>query len=208
MKRALLAFAAGVLLATWPGAEASAQPWSAGLAGQDVASLAIHFGGLAPRTTLPDGAAFSGGPGAGISGTYWPSRYLGFRGNGFVASTSGNRADRTKAGQEDPTIHLFGGETLLRYPMNSGGLSWFPYIGLGGGAKNYDWSEDLTGWDSDLVFAWNAVGGLDIRRTTSPWYGMLVEVRRYSSKYKWHGHTLTEPVVNDLFLTIGLTLNR
>jgi hypothetical protein len=208
MKNVGYSVAAALLLVAWPGAEAAGQLWSAGVAGEDVGSVALHLGAVSPRTTLPDGAAFSGGVSGGVTGTFWPGRYIGFRGNLMTGRTTGNRAPRTKAGQEDPMLILFGADAAVRYPMTSGSLSWFPFAAFGGGAKVYDWSENLTGFESDLTYAFNFGGGVDIRPRSNPAYGFVVEMRQYTSKYKWHGHTLNEPRVNDLFVTVGVSLNR
>lgn len=208
MKRVLIAVAVTLVLGAGSGAELTAQPWQAGLPGNDIASLALQLGALSPASTLPDGGGFNGGFAGGITGTYWASSLVGLRGNFLQSSTSGNRAAGSRAGLEDPSVRFFGGDLALRYPMSASSMAWFPFVALGGGAKVYDWSIDSTGFDTDLTFAWNAGGGIEVRPASTPWIGLVAEARRYTSKYKWHAHHLEEPQVNDMFFTVGVSLNR
>jgi opacity protein-like surface antigen len=208
MKRYIIAAAAAVALASAPVRELAAQPWDAGLPGDDVVSLALRLGGVSPTTTLPDNAKFSGGIAGGASFTYWATRNLGIRLNYELAKTEGNDITTSTASQEDPTVSFYGGEVNLRYPARTGSLVLSPYAGGGAGVKQYDWSLDSTGIDRDLVFAWNLTGGLDVRSVGTPWAGLVLEAKRYSSKYKWHAMFWDQPAFNDIVFTVGITLNH
>ena len=209
MKKLLIATAVGAVLALSSAGDLAAQPWQASLPGEgDSFSLGLRLGAVTPTTTLPDGSEFSGGLGGGVSATYWAHRYIGLRANYEFGKTEGNRVALAPASQEDPTMSFFGGEVDLRYPMGSGGIAWFPYAGAGLGGKMYDWSKDSTGIDRDLTFAWNLTGGVEIRPVSTPWVGVALEAKRYSSKYKWHSYFWDEPNVSDLVFSIGVTLNR
>lgn len=208
MKKYIFAAAAGAVLALAPGRELAAQPWEAGLPGDDVVSLALRLGAVAPTTTLTDDTKFSGGLAGGASFTYWATRNLGVRLNFELAKTEGNNIETAAASQEDPTVSFFGGELNLRYPLGSGSLVLSPYAGGGAGMKQYDWSLDSTGVDRDLVFAWNLTGGLEIRPVSSPWIGAVFEAKRYSSKYQWHAMYWDPPVTNDLLFSAGISLNH
>jgi opacity protein-like surface antigen len=208
MKKFFFAAAAGALLALAPGRELAAQPWDAGLPGDDVVSLALRLGAVSPTTTLTDNTKFSGGLAGGVAFTYWATRNLGLRLNYELAKTEGNDLPTAAASQEDPTVSFFGGELNLRYPVGTGSLVLSPYAGGGAGMKQYDWSLDSTGIDRDLVFAWNLTGGLDIRPVSSPWVGVVLEAKRYSSKYQWHAMSWDKAGFNDLLFSVGLTLNH
>ena len=208
MKRYIIAAAVGAVLAVTPGRELAAQPWQAGLPGDDVVSLALRLGAVSPTTTLTDGTEFSGGLAGGASFTYWATPNLGLRLNYELGNTTGNKLPAVAASQEDPTVSFFGGEVNLRYPVGSGSLFFSPYAGGGAGMKQYDWSLDSTGIDRDIVFAWNLTGGLDIRPVSSPWIGVVLEAKRYSSKYQWHAMYWDPPVTSDLLFSVGLSLNH
>ena len=208
MKKLMIAAAVGAVLALSSGGALSAQPWQAGLPGDDLLSIGIRLGALSPTTTLPDGSKFSGGLGGAISATYWPFDHVGARATYELGKTEGNHLQLAPASLENPTVSFFGGEVDLRLPMRASSIAWFPYVGVGAGGKMYDWSEDSTGIDRDLTFAWNLTGGLDIRPVSAPWVGVVLEAKRYSSKYKWHSNFWDEPNVNDLFFSVGVTLNR
>ncbi len=208
MKRYIIAAAAGAVLALSPGKELAAQPWQAGLPGDDVVSLVIRAGAVSPTTTLTDNTKFSGGFAGGASFTYWPIRNLGLRLNYEMAKTEGNKLPTAAASQEDPTVSFMGGELNFRYPLGTGSMVVSPYAGGGAGIKQYDWSLDSTGISRDLVFAWNLTGGLDIRPISAPWVGVVLEAKRYASKYQWHAMFWDKPAFNDLLFTVGISLNR
>lgn len=208
MRKYIIAAAAGALLALAPGRELAAQPWDAGLPGEDIVSVALRLGAVSPRTTLTDNTKYSGGLAGGASVTYWATRNIGLRLNYELGKTEGNDIPTSAASHEDPTVSFFGGELNLRYPVASGSLVVSPYVGGGAGMKQYDWSLDSTGIDRDLVFAWNMTGGLDIRPVSSPWIGFVFEAKRYSSKYQWHAMYWDPPMTNDLLFSAGITLNH
>lgn len=209
MKRYIIAAGAVALLALAPARELAAQPWEAGLPGDDVVSLALRLGGVSPSTTLTDNAEFGGGLAGGASFTYWATRNLGIRLNYELAKTEGNRIETSTASQEDPTVSFYGGEVNLRFPLGTGGsVVLSPYAGGGAGIKQYDWSLDSTGIDRDLVFAWNMTGGVELRPASSPWVGLVLEAKRYSSKYKWHAMAWNQPSFNDILFTAGISLNH
>lgn len=210
MMRSVLAVAATAILLAWTGSELAAQPWYAGLPGDDVGSLAIQVGAVSPTTELPDGGGFQTGIAAGVTGTFWPFRHLGFRGSLLTGKTNGDRGpnNNSKAGLENPTLLLYNAEIAFRYPVVGGSLAWFPFVAAGGGGKTYYWSERLTGFPRDFTYAWTFAAGLEFRRTSSPWYGFVLEVKNFNSKYKWHGWHFDEPIMRDMIFTAGITLNR
>jgi hypothetical protein len=215
MKRYIIAAAVGAVLAIAPGRELAAQPWEAGLPGEDVVSLALKLGAVSPMTTLEDGTEFSGGLAGGASFTYWAIPNMGVRLNFQRGKTEGNAASRAEQGlptaaasQENPTVTFAGAELNFRYPVGAGSMVISPYAGGGAGGKEYHWSEAITGVERDLVFVWNLTGGLDIRPVSAPWLGVVLEAQRFTSKYKWHAMFWDEPKFNDMVYTVGISLNH
>jgi opacity protein-like surface antigen len=208
MKKLLFAVTVGAALSLSSVGNLSAQPWDAGLPGDDVFSLGLRLGAVSPSTTLPDGSKFSGGIGGALSATFWANQYAGLRANYEFGKTEGNDLELAPASHENPTVSFFGGELDLRYPVLTESLSLFPYVGAGAGGKMYDWSEDSTGIDRDLTFAWNLTGGVEVRPLSSPWIGVALEAKRYSSSYKWHASQWDPPTFSDLYFSLGVTLNR
>ncbi len=209
MKGIVTAAAAAALLSFWPGAELAAQPWYAGLPGDDVASLALQVG-MRGKTTLPDDASFGTSVGAGIAATFWPTTHLGFRGTFLGTKMQGDEGPNgAKAGREDATLMMYNLELMLRRPMGgTGSFAYAPYVGVGAGGKTYQWTEWLTGHEYDFTYSWGFSAGVELRPTSSPWYGFQLEVKRYSSHYKWHGFHIEQPVVSDMLFTAGISIHR
>jgi hypothetical protein len=212
MKRALSVAAAVIALSASTGSELAAQ-WEAGLPGQDVASVTLHLGAVAPTTTFPQGDSYGTGIGGGISGIYWFHNRVGIRGSFLLGKTPGQPSptyDHDKqAGLENPTVWYYGGEFLLRHPMEAGErFAWFPYIAAGAGGKQYRWEQTWTGFNRDYTYTTNFAAGIDIRPTDSPWYGFALEARMFNSKYKWHTYYFDQPTQRDLIITAGFKLNR
>ena len=212
MNKALSVAAAVIALSASTGSELAAQ-WEAGLPGQDVASLTLHLGAVAPTSSLPDGGSFGTGIGGGISGTYWFHSRLGVRGSFLLGKTPGQPSPTVTAerqpGNENPTVWYYGAEVLLRHPMEAGeSFAWFPYVAAGLGGKQYRWEQLWTGFERDYTLATNFAAGIDVRPTDSPWYGFSLEARMYNSVYKWHSFHLDEPNQRDIVVSAGLKLNR
>lgn len=208
MKGILCAAAAAVMLSISTASDLSAQP---GIPGDDVASLGLHIGAVSQTTTLPDGGSFDPGVGGGISANFWPFKHVGIGGTLLYAKNKGNPGPNDALmGREDPSLLIYDLELALRRPMGGGDsrFAWFPYLGIGGGGKTYQWSEWLTGHEYDFTYSWGFSGGVEVRPTASPWYGFLLEIKRYDSHYKWHGYHITQPIVTDFIITTGITLNR
>jgi hypothetical protein len=209
MKGILSIVAAAACLSVGSVSELAAQPWSAGLPGDDVASLAVQLG-IRTQVTLPDDASFGSSAGAGIAATFWPRTHVGFRGSFLATKISGDEGPNgAKAGREDATLMMYGLELMLRRSVGaSGRYAYSPYLGLGGGGKTYQWTEWLTGHQYDFTYSWGFSAGVEIRPTASPWYGLQLEMKRHSSQYKWHGFHIEEPVISDMFFTAGISIHR
>lgn len=213
MKRALTVAAAAFALSAFTGSELAAQ-WDAGLPGDDVASLTLHLGAVAPTTTFPDGGSYGTGIGGGISGIYWFHDWVGLRGSFLLGKTPGQPSPTSdfekQAGNENPTVWYYSGDFLIRYPhlSSAGSFAWFPYVGIGMGGKQYRWENQWTGFYRDYTYTTNYALGVDLRPADSPWYGFALEARLFRSTYKWHTFLWDEPQMNDYVITAGFKLNR
>jgi opacity protein-like surface antigen len=209
MKRSLCVTALVVFVLVGLVSEAPAQQRS-GLPGHDVGSVALHIGAVTPMRDLPDGTSFDSGIAGGLAATAWAFPNFGVRGTVMFGQGGGTPGpgSTSRAGLEEPTLALYSLDLLARYPMVSGQFAWFPYLGGGIGGKQYLWSEQFTGVEWDLAFAWTTSGGVEVRPAASPRLGFVLDVSRFSSKYIWHGFFWEEPKLSDLRVTAGITLNR
>ncbi len=214
------------------GSRVSAQGWSAGAPGEDVGSLALLIGSMAPQSTLPGGASFASGIAVGASVTVWPFRYVGFRGNIARAKTKGQEGTEfSSVAFEDPVVWLYSGDLALRFPLVGERFSVVPYIAGGYGGKHYNWTINRTaaGAGGSTSFGLTLAGGTEFR-LGSGGLGLRVEVLRQKSEFKFFefaGPTpdhefyrdsfvihevvpgeRTFPTMSDLVLTVGITLNR
>lgn len=216
MRQTLFLVGAVMLLGGSP-QSASAQLWQVGRLGEDFASLSVHGGVVAPTTTLPDGSSHANGAAVGVSGRLWPTRYLGVGARFVHGETEGVEGERfSAAAAHDPTVWIYSAEIALRYPFVGNRISWFPYVSAGPGGKSYRWAIDRPRI-GDSAFAWSAGGGIDLRPTNSGRFGFAVDVRNHRSRYMWHGlgyratvpdYVAYGPMLNDVVVTAGITINR
>jgi opacity protein-like surface antigen len=208
------------------GSGVSAQ-WSAGVPGEDIGSITLTAGSLSASDKLPTGAGFASGFALGASAAVWPFRYLGFRANIARAKTDGQEGTEfSSISFERPTVYLYSADMALRLPLGK----VVPYIAGGYGGKHYDWSINRTnaGSAGSTSFSWTMAGGAEFR--SSGVFGLRVEVLRQRSEFKFHEYAgpttahefykdtfVTEdvvpgvrefPIMQDLVLTVGITINR
>lgn len=221
MKKTILCVTAALALFLQPGMSA-AQGWEAAPLGEDLGTIAIHFGQVMPTTTFEDGSTHESGFSFGASASWWAFRYLGLRASAFRAETNGIEGDQFSAVAEyDPVVYIYGVELAARYPMQTGNIGWAPYVALGPAGKSYRWAID-TPRHGDTDWGWNGTVGLDIRPTASGNIGVLLEARNHRSQYKWHGlqegsdepvyqrtrFDNTGPDVSDWVISLGIALHR
>lgn len=212
------------------GSGVSAQ-WDAGVPGEDIGSITLTAGSVLEGSKLPDGASFASGFALGASAAVWPFRYLGFRGNIARAKTDGQEGTEfSSVSFERPTVYLYSADLALRYPLVGESFSVVPYIAGGYGGKHYNWSINRTnaGSAGRTSFSWTMAGGAEFR--SSGVFGLRVEVLRQRSEFKFHEYAgpttahefyrdsfITEdvvpgvrefPILQDLVLTVGITINR
>jgi opacity protein-like surface antigen len=217
MKVALPSLMATVVaLGAWaPGV--SGQLWEAAPVGEEYVSVALVGGVVSPGTTYADGSSLSSGTALGLRSTYWFKRYFGV-GAGVTRSTNDADVGGATAGfsalvGQDPTVYLWGVHATLRYPMEMGGLAWFPYLSGGPTAKAYHWAgfEPLNGGlfgrpyggSRNTSFGWSYGGGAEVR--LSGMFGVTVDLRRNQSDFDWFGLRSSQ---KDWLITGGLTIVR
>ena len=215
MKQPLVILGAALVFTAYLPANLSAQLWEAGLAGEELGSVALHFGAFVPRTTLPDGGSWETGTAVGASLGLWAHPNLGFRMQVIRTYTEGVQpgGDLYSAAAENAgRVWTYSGEVALRYPIMDGRAA--PFISGGPAGKSYRWKYGM--YKGGTAFAWTAAGGLDFRPTASGTLGLVVEARYYRSNYLWHGVSWkgpmpdferTAPTVNDIMITGGVALN-
>jgi hypothetical protein len=123
MKRALSVAAAVIALSASTGSELAAQ-WEAGLPGQDVASVTLHLGAVAPTTTFPQGDSYGTGIGGGISGIYWFHNRVGIRGSFLLGKTPDSpkptKDNNSQQGVRTPPSCTMAGGYTVRKPRRRG----------------------------------------------------------------------------------------
>lgn len=218
MKHVLL-LAVGVL--TLGGAhEAAAQFFDGPPAGQEIASIHLKTGLLAPMTTFQDedfgetsyanGLAF----GAGVS--VWPAfdRKLGVKVN-LIRSKTDGVADTEWAPivVNSPTVWIFSTEAAFRLPMGNG----YPYISAGYGLKQYTWVTATYQGDRDGALTGSV--GYELRPAALGGLGINLELRGYRTEYRAFGvndGTWEDDVMGgkvggvsnlDLLFTTGISLH-
>jgi len=206
MKSICMSFLVTAILTAIPAGMASGQ-WTAGIPGEDVFSVGLHVGMLAPTSELSDGTSFESGTSIGLSLTWWPFLRLGLQGFAFRSETEGVASPPTAASYHDPVVKGFSVGPAVRLPMSGGRFALAPYAAAGIGAKHYTWAIDRPS-ATDAAIAFSLAGGIDIRPASSPQYGLIVDVRNHRSDYAWHGFQSDGQAQNDIILTAGVSLNR
>jgi hypothetical protein len=213
-QRAVRTVAIALAVSVLPAAGLSAQQlWDAGLPGEDVGFVALHFGGILPNTTLPDGASWENGGALGVSVNLWVNRYLGFRFAGLTAVTEGVHGDEYSAAAANADrVYLYNAEVALRYPIMGDRIA--PFLSGGVGGKSYRWNFGLYNGGTSPTMT--VAGGVDIRPEAFGVFGLLLEARYYRSDYQWHGLSWLGPLpdfdrvaprVEDLAVTAGVSVH-
>ena len=118
---------------------------------------------------------------------------------------------------------FYNGEVTVRYPVPRDGISFFPYIGVGGGGKAYQYSTNRF---ADLAWGRVVGGGVELRPPPSGALGvvgLMIDLQRYDNLTSFHPNKMQRadgvpreyqflgiPGANDqsdLTFTIGLTFN-
>jgi len=204
---------------------AAAQWWDAKPLGEDLGSVGIQLGMMSPTTTFSDGSSFDSGIAVGLSGSLWPTRYVGARTRIVRSQHSGQHGEVfSPVGAEDPTIWLYNLELAVRYPMQANSFGWFPYVGLGMGGKAFQFSTGRRGAN-----AWGRVmsGGVELRPANSSGFlgisGVDIGVQQYKNTYAFMPNKMVRPDgqhreheflgipggndQSDLVVSVGFTLN-
>jgi hypothetical protein len=114
--------------------------------------IGIFGAGFFPKTENGD---YKNGGGGGLLAEYFFCNYVGIQGSYAAVSPEG-------------TTHIFNGDIVLRFPIES--LCIAPYIIAGGGGSS----------DGEKLGSWQAGGGLDVRFHGSP-IGIFAD-----GTYNWH----------------------
>lgn len=207
MRRTLLPVVIGTLLAGLAPVALAGQ-WRAGPPGEDHVSLALMYGRYAPTSDLGDGTSFGRGGGLGVAAAWWATRHLGLQGSVFQGTTEARAPDEgpTSASWFDPKVWAFGVGPAFRRPAEFERVHLSPWVTAGVGAKHYRWAV-YPPRRSNTTLAWSLGGGVDIRPTAAPQYGLVAEVRGFRSKYPWHGFQPDPQPQNDLAVAVGLSVN-
>jgi len=187
--------------------------WEAGQPGDDIGSVAVMFGVLAPSTSFSDdGSSFEQGTALGLALNYWPFERLGLRTHVLRAKTPGDHGDLAPCpptpcsaiGYQEPVVWDYALEAAVRLPMGGGGLNWFPYLSAGVAGKSYRWSVDVprVGYTGG---GFTAAGGVEVRTASMGPFGFIAEARTYQTKFQTLGKNERQ---SDFALTAGITLSR
>jgi hypothetical protein len=162
------------------------------LPGNDVGSVGVQVGLLAPQTKYTDASFgqswFESGFAVSATATVWPTR-----GNwGFRAQLTRSRTDGTNASfplapiaVNDPTQFLLTGEFAIRRPVDFGSLVGVPYLSAGVGAKQYNWAVSVH--QEDRSFLWTVGLGTEVRHGLLGPFALTLDGRAYFSKFKSFG---------------------
>jgi hypothetical protein len=193
----------------------SAQIWEAGLPGDDIGSVAVTGGVVAPSTNFSDdGSHFESGGIFGLALTYWPFEHFGLRTHVMRGKTQGNHGDMAATcppapcspiGFQEPVVWHYSLEAALRRPMGgSGGTAWFPFVSVGATGKSYRWSIERP-WVGYTGGGWTAAGGVELRMAATGPFGFIAEARTFQTRFQALGKNQTH---SDFAFTAGLTLSR
>jgi hypothetical protein len=208
---------AAVFLAV--GASASAQT----LPGSDHGSFTVHVGLFSPTTTYRDASfgesSLQSALATGGSVTTWPTAgNWGIRAQVIRSKTEGYNAQHEFAplAVNDPTQWLVTAEAVVRKPMTSGSVSWFPYLSAGVGGKQYNWAVAVH--SEDRFFLWTLATGFDVRHRLLGPLAFTGEARGYFSEFHgfgiddgtwepgFYGGKVGGVATRDLMFTTGFSL--
>jgi len=186
MKRFVLA--AAVLTALGNAGIASAQLFNGPRAGEEMATLHLKGGLIAPISTFDDAdmgeTSYASGPVYGASLTAWPAldRKLGVMVNILRGHTDGvSDYEWAPIVVNSPTIWLITTELAGRLPVGPGA----PYVSLGAGMKQYTWVT--ASFQADRDFALTGSLGYDHRLPALGGLGFHTELRGYHTEYRAFG---------------------
>jgi hypothetical protein len=177
---------AAVFLAMAAGASAQRLP------GSDHGSVTVHLGLFSPLTTYTDASfgesSLQSGIATGGSVTSWPTGgKWGFRAQIVRTTTEGQNAQYELAPLvvNDPEQWLVTAEAVVRKPMESGSVAWFPYVSAGVGGKQYNWAVAVH--SEDRFFLWTLAAGFDVRHRVLGPFAFTGEARGYFSEFVGFG---------------------
>jgi hypothetical protein len=188
MRAAVLGVVAS-LLVTASVSELRAQILNSPPVGQEIASVNLRVGLLAPQTTFNDPSfgesSFDSGFALGMTAAAWPilDRKVGLRGSLIRSRTDGQNATSEFApiAINDPTVYMYTLEGAVRLPMAAG----FPYASVGYGGKHYTWTTSAH--KVSRFAAWTAATGYELRPAALGPFGVVAELRGYQSNFRGFG---------------------
>jgi hypothetical protein len=189
MMRMAVMGALGLVLAIGFPSAASGQLPGGPRFGEEMASVNLKLGLLAPQTTFTDPSfgesSFSNGFAAGIGLGVWPilDHRIGLRANLIRGRTDGENSTSEFApiAMNDPTVYLYTLEAAARLPMGSGS----PYVSVGYGGKLYSWK--VTPHRLDRFGTWTAATGYEARPASLGPFGITAELRGYRGSFRAFG---------------------
>jgi hypothetical protein len=189
MMRAAVSAVVVFVLALASAAESSAQLPAGPRAGEELGSVAVRLGLLAPQTKFQDDSfgesSFDNGMALGVSVATWPilGNRIGLRGSMIRSQTDGRNSTSEFApiAVNDPNVYLYTGEIAVRQPMANG----YPYVAVGYGGKHYTWK--VSSHKVSRFATWTAATGSDLRPASLGMLGVNVELRGYRSNFRAFG---------------------
>lgn len=166
--------------------------------GQDIISVNVMGGAFTPASDLGSNQFDATGT---VGGTVavWLHRYVGVRASVVWAQTDVSGPASPDVTGVDPNVWAYGGDIVLRAPIEARSGWIIPYIVGGLGAKTYD----FEGIDTETEFAGSFGGGVEYRFPSSQW-GINLEVRDFVSDFEFYGIDETQ---HDVVWTGGITLS-
>ena len=178
--------------------------------GEDAVSVGLLFGQMDPQTQFRDGGRFDSGTTIGATLGFWLNRFMGVQLSAVGSEHVGLPASDGRSSivsQRDPKIWTTMLDGVVRYPvLSEGAVTLFPYVGVGGGWKTYEWAFDPQGGPDARGFdlAWSYAAGVDVRFGANKRIGVRGEYRDVRTPIERWGEDLTH---QDRLLTAGLLVN-
>lgn len=163
-------------------------------------TLGASFGGLSGAANLDNSGTVDWrlGWAASADATYWIQRYVGVRATGTWGQDSVRGNPGSIAGRQKFNKFYYGGDLVLRYPLQAGRYLITPYVLGGAGAVSYH----QLGADSTFTkFAGDFGAGLEYRFDR---FGVRAQGRDFVSKFDRFGFDRTQ---HDIVWDAGLTVS-
>ncbi len=161
-------------------------------------TVGASFGGLSGAANLdnPGAVDWRLGWAASANATYWVQRYVGLRASGTWGQDSVRGNPGSVPGRQKFNKFYYGGDIVLRYPLQAGGNLVTPYILGGAGAVSYH----QLGTDGTFTkFAGDFGAGIEYRFGR---FGVRAEGRDLVSTFDRFGFDKTQ---HDIVWDVGLT---